>query len=34
MGDPSGDIDREEFWRDFLNRGIRILPDTFGSKES
>ena len=19
--DPSGDIDREEFWRDFLNRG-------------
>ncbi len=21
MGDPSGDIDREEFWRDFLNRG-------------
>jgi adenylate cyclase len=21
MDDPSGDIDREEFWRDFLNRG-------------
>ena len=21
MGEPSGDIDREEFWRDYLNRG-------------
>ena len=21
MGDPSGDVDRERFWRDFLNRG-------------